>query len=62
LQGQTTTKCFAERVVELVEEAIGKARNLARALNAVEVSKNGSMAALNDFACSTNDLFDGACP
>jgi hypothetical protein len=48
-------QCLAERVVELLEEAIANARNLARALNAVEVSKNGSMAALNDFACSTND-------
>jgi signal transduction histidine kinase len=51
----------ASRVVELVEEAIAQARNLARGLNAVEVSKNGLMAALNDFACSTSDLFNVSC-
>jgi signal transduction histidine kinase len=51
----------AVRVVELVEEGIVLARNLARGLNAVEVSNNGLMAALTDFAASTSDLFNVSC-
>jgi signal transduction histidine kinase len=51
----------AVRVVELVEEGIVLARNLARGLNAVEVSNNGLMAALHDFAASTSDLFNVSC-
>src|SRR6185437_152126 len=45
----------AARVVELIEEGIVLARNLARGLNAVEVSNNGLMTALSDFASSTSD-------
>jgi signal transduction histidine kinase len=51
----------AARVVALVEEGIGLARNLARGLSAVEVSNNGLMAALSDFAESTSDLFNISC-
>ena len=51
----------ATRVVTLVEEAITLARNLARGLNAVEVSNNGLVGALTDFASSTSDLFNVSC-
>jgi signal transduction histidine kinase len=51
----------ASRVVGFVEEGIVLARNLARGLNAVEVSNNGLMAALSDFAESTSDLFAISC-
>jgi signal transduction histidine kinase len=51
----------AVRVVELIEEGIVLARNLARGLNAVEVSNNGLMTALTDFASSTSDLFNISC-
>ena len=57
----STEQKNAKRVVDLVEEGIALARNLARSLNAVEVSKNGLMAALNDFASSTSDLFNISC-
>lgn len=62
LQSQNSAeKDNAGRVVELIEEGIGLARNLARGLSAVEVSNNGLMAALNDFASSTSDLFNVSC-
>jgi signal transduction histidine kinase len=51
----------AFRVVELIEEGISLARNLARGLNAVELSNNGLTAALSDFATSTSDLFNISC-
>jgi signal transduction histidine kinase len=51
----------AFRVVELIEEGISLARNLARGLNAVELSNNGLTAALSDFATSTRDLFNVSC-
>jgi signal transduction histidine kinase len=51
----------AFRVVELIEEGISLARNLARGLNAVEVSNNGLTAALTDFAAATSDLFNVSC-
>jgi signal transduction histidine kinase len=51
----------AFRVVELIEEGISLARNLARGLNAVELSNNGLTAALSDFAASTSDLFNISC-
>ena len=51
----------ATRVVSLVEEAITLARNLARGLNAVEVSNNGLLGALTEFASSTSDLFNVSC-
>jgi signal transduction histidine kinase len=51
----------AERVVALIEEGISLGRNLARGLSGVEVSNNGLMAALSDFADSTSDLFNISC-
>jgi len=51
----------AVRVVELVEEGITLARNLARGLSGVEVSHNGLPAALDAFASSTSDLFNVSC-
>jgi signal transduction histidine kinase len=51
----------AETVVVLIEEGITLARNLARGLSGVEVSKNGLMAALSDFAESTSNLFNMSC-
>jgi signal transduction histidine kinase len=62
LQSQNSTEQGnAVRVVELIEEGIALARNLARGLSAVEVSHNGLMAALSDFASSTSDLFNVSC-
>jgi len=51
----------AARVVALVEEGIALGRNLARGLSGVEVSQNGLMAALSDFAVSTSELFNISC-
>jgi signal transduction histidine kinase len=51
----------AETVVVLIEEGITLARNLARGLSGVEVSKNGLMTALSDFAESTSNLFNISC-
>ena len=51
----------AARVVDLVEEGITLARNLARGLNGVEVANNGLTAALDAFASSTSDLFNVSC-
>jgi len=51
----------AARVVALIEEGITLGRNLARGLSGVEVSKNGLMAALADFADSTSNLFNMSC-
>jgi signal transduction histidine kinase len=51
----------AARVVELIEEGISLARNLARGLSAVEVSHNGLMGALTELASSTGDLFNVSC-
>ena len=51
----------AARVVELIEEGITLARNLARGLSAVEVSHNGLMGALSEFADSTSELFNVTC-
>lgn len=51
----------ATRVVTLIEEGTTLARNLARGLNAVEVSNNGLAGALTDFASSTSDLFNVSC-
>ncbi len=51
----------AFRVVELLEEGISLARNLARGLNAVELSNNGLTAALTDFATNTSSLFNVSC-
>jgi signal transduction histidine kinase len=62
LRSQNSTELKnAVRVVELVEDGIALARNLARGLNAVEVSNNGLTAALTDFAASTSDLFNVSC-
>src|SRR5882672_9227382 len=51
----------AFRVVALIEEGISLARNLARGLNAAELSNNGLSAALSDFATNTSDLFNISC-
>jgi len=51
----------AFRVVELIEEGISLSRNLARNLGSVEFSHTGLMEALEDFACSTSDLFNISC-
>jgi signal transduction histidine kinase len=51
----------AARIVTLIEEAIILARNLARGLNGVEVSNNGLIATLSDFAENTSDLFKVSC-
>jgi signal transduction histidine kinase len=62
LKSQSSTDADdAFRVVELLEEGISLARNLARGLNAVELSNNGLTAALSDFATSTSDLFNISC-
>jgi signal transduction histidine kinase len=61
LQSQHSAERDAVRVVELIEEGIALARNLARGLNAVEVSNNGLVTALTDFASSTSDLFNISC-
>ena len=51
----------AFRVVALIEEGISLARNVARGLNAAELSNNGLSAALSDFATNTSDLFNISC-
>ena len=51
----------ATRVVELIEEGIVLARNLARGLSAVEVLHNGLTGALSELAASTTDLFNVTC-
>jgi signal transduction histidine kinase len=51
----------AARVVELIEEGIGLARNLARGLSAVEISHNGLTGALTELASSTSELFNVSC-
>jgi len=61
LQSDSKEADDAFRVVELIEEGIFLARNLARGLNAVELSNNGLTAALSDFAASTSDLFNISC-
>jgi len=61
LESDSKEASDAFRVVELIEEAIFLARNLARGLNGVELSNNGLTAALSDFASSTSDLFNVSC-
>jgi len=62
LQSQNSTeRANAVRVVELIEQGIVLARNLARSLNGVDVSHNGLPAALVVFASSTTDLFNVSC-
>ena len=62
LESQESTEAGnAFRVVELIEEGISLARNLARGLNAVELSNNGLTEALSNFATSTSDLFNISC-
>ena len=51
----------ADKVVELIQDGIGLARDLARGLSAVEVSNNGLPVALSDFAASTSSLFNVSC-
>lgn len=57
----SSEEASASRVVELIEEGITLARNLARGLSAVEVSNNGLMGALTEFASSTSELFNVSC-
>lgn len=51
----------ANRIVELTEEGIALSRNLAKGLNPVEMSVDGLMQALDDFAHTTSDLFKVRC-
>ena|ERR1051326_6543466 len=51
----------AARVVALIEDGIALGRNLACGLSGVEVSNNGLMAALSEFAESTSILFNISC-
>ena len=51
----------AGKVVELIQDGIGLARDLARGLSAVEVYNDGLTSALAHFAVSTSDLFNVSC-
>jgi signal transduction histidine kinase len=51
----------AVRVVELIEDGIMLSRNLARGLSSVDRTGDGLMEALEDFASSTNELFNISC-
>lgn len=51
----------AERVVEVINQALEQARCLARGLYPVELDAEGLMVALGDLASNTRKLFDIAC-
>jgi signal transduction histidine kinase len=51
----------ANKVVELIEEGISLSRRLAKGLNPVELSADGLMQALDEFAATTSDLFNVEC-
>jgi signal transduction histidine kinase len=51
----------ANRIVDLVEEAISLARRMAKGLHPVEMQSDGLMEALEDFAATTTELFGVEC-
>jgi signal transduction histidine kinase len=51
----------ATKLVELIEEGISLSRRLAKGLNPVELSSDGLMQALDEFAAATRDLFGVSC-
>jgi signal transduction histidine kinase len=51
----------AAKAVELVEEGIDLSRRLARGLSPVELTADGLMLALEDYAATTSDLFKVSC-
>jgi signal transduction histidine kinase len=59
-QGSTQAQSAA-RVVQLIEDGITLSRNLAKGLNTVQLTSDGLMEALEDFASNTSDLFKISC-
>ena len=49
------------KIVDLIEEAISLARNLAKGLHPVDMQADGLITALDDFARTTSDLFKVSC-
>jgi len=51
----------ANRIVDMVEEGISLARNMAKGLHPVEMQSDGLMQALEEFAATTTQLFGVEC-
>ena len=51
----------ANRIVDMVEEGINLARNMAKGLHPVEMQSDGLMQALEQFAATTTELFGVEC-
>jgi signal transduction histidine kinase len=51
----------SQRIVDYVEEAITLARGMAKGLHPVEMSADGLMLALDEFAATTTEMFGIAC-
>jgi PAS domain S-box-containing protein len=54
-------KSKAEKLLQLIDNAIQQARSVARGLDPIEVEANGLVPALQKLACETEDLFHVAC-